>query len=554
MTLVPLGRAEQWRSEMLTGLWGLTGLLAVSGTVLHIEGELAWCPVFGMDGPVLPMIVLLAFVGGVSGSGHSGMACVLSGLAFLALSPLVFGLLAGTALVLLVRREWIGVCLPMAIIPASVPVDSPLFTPALCIMVLLLGKAIAVQNGPSALLPGSIGLFLLGRLLTESGVLHPVCQIFLFVCGSAVAVMGCVQALSKSSSAASLVSGLVTSGFGALVVVLVLAFGTTLGGAEQFRAAVLLASGAPFLSFLSLLWLCQNTSGELAIAEESTSLYVPLLLRRREAYILLAGALLMVSGLPPLGNFSVLWCLVGAAQQAARAVRPIQAFAVIALLVIVVCVMILGILSLLRLALAVVRSDSVPEERSEADSASVFAFIPAVVCLFVAAAIAVLPGIWLVFSDHFLAGAAERPFYWSKSITIWFLSTPVSFTPLYCVMTLLLCAGGLLVFGAVFKVCPFPMTHYKDAFWQQGAPFEQMREKLLQRGVPSDSQFQQTLWVFMGLQNCNVSVRSGWKKCIETGLPLYRLLLKGSAWCETQGTVLILFFLGAGLFFELFAG
>ena len=60
----------------------------------------------------LPMLVLLAFTGVMISRGRRGMACVLTGLAFLALSPLVFGLLAGTALVMLADRGRQGVCLP----------------------------------------------------------------------------------------------------------------------------------------------------------------------------------------------------------------------------------------------------------------------------------------------------------------------------------------------------------------------------------------------------------------------------------------------------------
>ena len=558
VTVLPaarFGRAEPWRAEILVAFWVLTGLLSAVGTVLRIEGELSWCPVFGMDGPVLPMMVLLSFAGGVSGSGRYGVACVLSGFAFLALSPLIFGLLVGTALILLVRKGWIGLCLPVAVVPATVPVDSLLFTPALCVMVLLLGKATSVQTGPSALLPGATGLFLLGRLLTESGVLPSVCQFFLLCCGCGVALSGSMQALRRSSSAGQLMSGLVTSGFGLLVVILVLAFGTTLEGGEQFRTAALLAAGAPFLSALVLLWLCQDTKDASPEREEgASSLILPSRLKGRYAQGIMACALLFLSGLPPLGSFSVLWCFIGAAEQAARAVPPLQALAVIVLTVITSCVMVINILALLRLVLAVVRSRSAQEDKDTAQS--IFTLLPALVCVAAAAVVAFFPGGWLAFADNLLAGTFERPFLWSKSITVWFISSSESYTPLYCVMALLLCAGCLQMFSTFFKISPLPQAQFQASFWQQGAPFIQAEKKELNSisPVPSDRQFNAQVDTFLGWQTYKVSVHTGWQKCVAAVSPLWQFVLRFCALCEAQSGVLVLLFLGAGLFLGLFAG
>lgn len=547
-----LRQAEAWRPEMQAAAWSAIGLLAVTGAALRIEGAVSWCPVFGLDGPTLPMLVLLAFAGGIMSQGRRGMACVLAGLAFLALSPLVFGLLAGTALVLLAGKGRQGVWLPAAVVPACIPADSPLCPPLLCLMVLLLGWSVSAQKGPEATVPVGIGVFLLGRLLSETGVLHPVFQVLLILSGCCVALGGCVQAL-RARQVHRIAAGLACAGFGALVVLLALALATTLEGMDQFRTAAQLGLGAPLLGMLALLWLCQPPQG----AEESSeSTRLPPLMCSVAGLAVLSVALLLLSGLPPLGGFSVLWCLVSAGELATRAAPPIQALGTILVLVGAAAFMALGILGLVRLGYAAFRGGQNASARLAGQSLrrGFFPLLPAVVCLVAACLVSVLPGAWLALQDHLFVGVDARDFLWSKVLSVWFTDTPVSFTPLYSVAALTVCVVGVIALGRVCKFYPFPRLQAARQRWQEGAPLIQQDKAAEAEPTEQEAAVWTMLLVFLGLQNQRPSDWPIVGKTAAGGRYVQAVLFRSVAWCEAQGLVLILFFLAAGLLFGLLVG
>ncbi|WP_148300137.1 hypothetical protein [Acetobacter papayae] len=162
------------------------------------------------------MLAVLSFAGGVTGTGRQGLACVLAALGLLALSPLVFCLLAGTALALLTRRGGWGLCLPFAVLPACVPADSVLSVPLLALSILQTGHAVGEQKGPVAMVPAFIGIFLLGRLLAETGAVPFVQQALMLACGGWVAWRGGLQAL-RGQQSWCVASGLAGAWYGGAV-------------------------------------------------------------------------------------------------------------------------------------------------------------------------------------------------------------------------------------------------------------------------------------------------------------------------------------------------
>ncbi|WP_395496062.1 hypothetical protein [Acetobacter sp. KSO5] len=546
-----LRRCAPWRSEILAGVWGCLGLLALVGAVCRLEGGVSWFPVFGMDGPALPMLVLLAFTGGLMGVGQRGLACALTGLAFLALSPLVFGLLAGTALVLLADRGRQGVCLPFAVIPACIPADSPLSPPALCLMVLLLGWAVSSQKGPEAVLPAGIGLFLLGRLLAEVGVLPPVQQGLLMVSGGAVALWGAVQAV-RSPAACGVLAGVASAGYGGLVVMLTLALAAPVKGGEFFRTATLLATGAPFLALLAALWLSRQDGG----------LFTPnsAVAQARGSRLALGGSLLLLSAVPPLGGFSVFWCLLNAGEVAAAHTHPAQALCLLLVLVGAACVMALGMIGLLRVGFATFVQQmpaSVPQGSRTADDApslSSVLLLPAWICAGGAALITLLPGGWLALVDHLFAGDTPRDFAWKTLARVQFAGSDITLTPVFSVLALAVCVVGAGLLGRAFGVFPLRPAVPGAAAWRDGAPVVQQDEEV-QPAPISEPSMPVVLTPFGVLLGAAEQKPSDWPVVEKTSAGaryLQAVLFRTVAWCEAQGMVLILLFLGAGLLLGLF--
>ena len=547
-----LRQCAPWRSEILAGVWCCLGLLALVGAVCRLEGGVSRFPVFGMDGPALPMLVLLAFTGGMMGVGLRGLACALTGLAFLALSPLVFGLLAGTALVLLADRGRQGVCLPFAVIPACIPADSPLSPPSLCLMVLLLGWAVSSQKGPEAVLPAGIGLFLLGRLLAEVGILPPVQQGLLIVSGGAVALWGAVQAV-RSPAASGILSGVASAGYGGLVVMLTLALAAPVKGGELFRTATLLATGTPFLALLAALWLSRQDGG----------LFTPqsAVAQARGNRVALGLSLLLLSAVPPLGGFSVFWCLLSAGEVAAANTHPAQALCLLLVLVGAACVMALGMIGLLRVGLAAFVQQSPAQQdhvqAADAPSLSSVLLLPAWLCVGCAALITMVPGGWLALVDNLFAGDTPRDFAWHTLAHVQFAGSDISLTPVFSVLALLACVAGAGALGRVFGVFPLRQAVSGAAQWREGAPIPQ-RDEGAEPASPSGADASvPVVWTAFGvLLGAGGQKPSDWPVVEKTGAGaryLQAVLFRTVACCEAQGMVLILLFLGAGLLLGLFA-
>lgn len=538
-----LRQCGPWRSEILAGVWGCLGLLALIGAVCRLEGGVSWFPVFGMDGPALPMLVLLAFTGGLMGKGLRVLSCALAGLAFLALSPLVFGLLAGTALVLLADRGRQGVCLPFAVIPACIPADSPLSPVLLCLMVLLLGWAVSSQKGPEAVLPSGIGLFLLGRLLAEAGVLPPIQQGLLIFSGGAVALWGAVQAV-RSPAACTVLSGLAAAGYGGLVVMLTLALAASVKGADLFRTATLLATGAPFLALLAALWLARQDGG--LFAPESA------VARARGSRAALCGSLLLLSAVPPLGGFSVFWCLLRACEGGAAAAHPAQALSLLLVLAGAACVMALGMVGLLRVAFAAFVSPAAAQN-APAPSLSSVILLPAWICAGFATLVTLLPGGWLTLVAPLFAGAAPRDFAWHTLARVQFAGSDAVLTPAFSGLALVACVVGAGALGRAFGVFPLRRPVSGAVAWQEGAPRAERDETASE---PVSTTTLPVVWcalrVVMGADGQKAAE---WPIVEKTGAGaryLQAVLFRTVAWCEAQGMVLILLFLGAGLLLGLF--
>ncbi|ASL39732.1 MULTISPECIES: hypothetical protein [Acetobacter] len=531
--------AAVWRAEIMGGLWALCGVLAIVGSACKLEGELSWFPVFGLDGPALPMLVLLAFAGGVAGSGAAALACVFVGMGFLALSPLVFGLLTGTALVLLAAGGWRSVCLPFAVLPACIPADSPFCVPLLCLTVLLMGWAVSVQKGPTAVLPGMVGLFLLGRLLAEVGELSVLPQVMLVASGCLVAATGTLQAM-RDKGLARIASGLCAAWYGILVVAVALALVSSFGGMETFRMAIILGMGAPMLALIGLLWLAQWQQAEPKRRIASLS-----------GHVLVAGLLMLFSIMPPFGGFAVLWSLLVGAYDAIAVAQPVGALTIMLLLALLGSIMVLMGAGLLRAGAALLFPSTVFQP-NQAPVAAEFVW-PSWICAGAAMLLVLLPGLWLSLADHLVVGPVVPPLKWSRIATIWLEGGGASFTPVFTFLALgaALAAAAMLVrllgflpFGRVIK--PVPV-------WRQGAPIIQPAE-----GRTVSYEGAAPLWpACMALFGLVAETRKDKRLARRSRVALRygrRWLFRGAEWCETQGLVLILLLLGGGLLVGLFVG
>ncbi|GAA3667092.1 MULTISPECIES: hypothetical protein [Acetobacter] len=538
-----------WRAEILVALWGLAGVTALTGAAFRVEGEFGWFPVFGADGPSLPMLAILACVGGLVGRGRAGVACVLACLGVLALSPLVFGLFTGTALVLLAGHGKRGLCLPFAVLPACIPADSSLSVPLLGVMVLLVGWAIAVQRGPLGVLPACIGLFLLGRLLAEVGELPLLSQGVLLACGGVVACAGLAQAM-RDRQAMALVAGLAACWYGMLVLALVLALSSPLGGADTFRTTVVLGMGAPVVALLGMLWVAQrNDTGEGGV------------LQTRLARCLLGVVLAQCSVLPPCGGFAVLWAALAGGSYSVEATQPVMALLAVMLVVFFVALGVMLSAALVRAGLLLL---SAPQEEADAPAAMV---LPLWVCAVLSSVLAFVPGTWLFVADHLVVGPPLLPVTWQDMTTVHFAGHAARLTPLLVLLgvALVLLATGLLV--RVFGFMPFAPALRQVAAWRQGAPVYE---------IPPDRNGAAPV-----AEGCSggglLPLWPAWRGFFTTPAAVTALRVPGArgilprrgkvfwryarrclfvaiSWCEAQGMVLILLLMGAGLLAGLFVG
>lgn len=528
-----------WRAEVLVSLWAMAGVLALTGASFRVEGELGWFPVFGADGPSLPMLAILACVGALVGRGRAGVACVLACLGVLALSPLVFGLFTGTALVLLAGRGKRGLCLPFAVLPACIPADSTLSVPLLGVMVLLIGWAVSVQRGPLAVLPACIGLFLLGRLLAEVGELPLFPQAVLLLCGGVVACAGLVQAM-RSPQGTSLVAGLAAGWYGMLVFALVLALSSPLGGADTFRTTVILGMGAPVVALLGALWLARRWE-----QEEGAGLHA--LSARWLAGVVLAQC----SALPPCGGFSVLWAALAGGNYSVEATQPVMALLAVVLVVFFVGLGVVFSAGLLRAAVLFL---PVSGGGGEATPAMV---LPLWVCAVLASVLAFLPGIWLFVADHLVVGPPLPPTTWHDVTTVHFVGHVARLTPLLVLLGVALALLGVGLLVRLFGFAPFAPPTRTVAVWRQGAPVWSGAETSTEDdGLPLWSAWSNLFSTPVVATVLRRPERGG--ALLRRGTVLWRYarrcLFVSVGWCEAQGMVLILVLMGVGLLAGLFVG
>ncbi|WP_415421613.1 hypothetical protein [Acetobacter fabarum] len=538
-----------WRTEILAVLWAIAGVTALTGAAFRVEGELGWFPVFGADGPSLPMLAILACVGALVGRGRAGVACVLACLGVLALSPLVFGLFTGTALVLLAGHGKRGLCLPFAVLPACIPADSTLSVPLLGVMVLLVGWAIAVQRGPLGVLPACIGLFLLGRLLAEVGELPLLSQGVLLACGGVVACAGLAQAM-RGQQATALVAGLAACWYGMLVLALVLALSSPLGGADTFRTTVVLGMGAPVVALLGMLWVAQRSdAGEGGI------------LHTRAARCLLGVVLAQCSVLPPCGGFAVLWAALAGGSYSVEATQPVMALLAVILVVFFVALGVMLSAALVRAGLLLL---SAPQGKADAPAAMV---LPLWVCAVLSSVLAFVPGTWLFVADHLVVGPPLLPITWQDMTTVHFAGHAARLTPLLVLLglALVLLATALLV--RLFGFMPFAPALRQVTAWRQGAPVYEIppdRNGSAPVAEGGSGGGVLPLWpAWLGFFTTPADVtalRVPWARGIlpRRGKIFWRYarrcLFVAISWCEAQGMVLILLLMGAGLLAGLFVG
>mgnify|MGYP003362214260 CR=1 FL=1 len=535
-----------WRAEMLAVLWSLAGVIALVGAGFRVEGELGWFPVFGADGPSLPMLAILACVGALVGRGRAGVACVLASLGVLALSPLVFGLFTGTALVLLAGQGKRGLCLPFAVLPACIPADSSLSVPLLGVMVLLVGWAIGVQRGPLAVLPACIGLFLLGRLLAEVGELPLLSQGVLLACGGVVACAGLAQAM-RQQQAAPLVAGLAACWYGMLVFALVLALASPLGGADTFRTTVILGMGAPVVALLGTLWVAQREGR--GVVHTNTARW------------LLGVVLAQCSVLPPCGGFSVLWAALAGGNYSIEATQPVMALLAVVLVVFFVILGVVFSAGLVRVGLMLLCTHGHEAEPHPA------VVLPLWVCAVMASLLAFLPGTWLFVADHLVVGPALPPVTWQDMVTVHFVGHIARLTPLLVLLGMVLVLGATGILVRLFGFMPFAPAARQVAPWRQGAPVCDTAQTSeagtagRQTGWGEDTLPLWSAWGgFFSTPAAVTVLRAPGRRrvLLRRGLVFWRYarrcLFVGVGWCEAQGMVLILLLMGVGLLAGLFVG
>ena len=534
-----------WRAEILVGLWALASALALGGASFRVEGELGWFPVFGADGPSLPMLAILACVGALAGRGRAGVACVLACLGVLALSPLVFGLFTGTALVLLSGHGKRGLCLPFAVLPACIPADSALSVPLLGVMVLLVGWAVGVQRGPLAVLPACIGLFLLGRLLAEVGELPLLSQGVLLLCGGVVACAGLAQAMRQQGAA--LVAGLAAGWYGMLVLALVLALSSPLGGADTFRTAVVLGMGAPVVALLGVLWAARQWEMRAAVLHTVSARWV------------LGLVLAQCSALPPCGGFLVLWTVLAGGDFSVKATQPVMALLVVVLVLFFVGLGGVFSAGLVRAGLMFL---STGDSSATVDHSPTM-ILPLWVCAVLASVLAFLPGTWLFVADHLVVGPPLPPLAWQDMTTVHFAGHTAALTPLLVLSGLGMAVLGTVVLVRLFGFAPLAPAARQVVAWRQGAPLYDQTETGPRTGTRATVDVLPLWAAWRGFFSTSVAVtvlrgRGRGSALFRRGMVIWRYARRGLfvavGWCEVQGMVLILLLMGAGLLAGLFVG
>jgi hypothetical protein len=526
----------RWRGVALGGLWAAAGVLALTGAVGRLNGVLPWFPLFGVDGPALPMLSVLALAGGVTGVGRRGAACVLAALSLLALSPLVFCLLAGTALALLARSGGRGLCLPFAVLPACVPADSVLSVPLLALSIVQTGHAVSEQRGPVAVVPAFVGIFLLGRLLAETGTVPFVQQALMLACGGWVVWRGCLQAL-RAEQPWRVVSGLTAVWYGGAGMILVLALACALDGADAFGATLRLDMGAPVIGLIGLLWLSVSMQEHQA---ESAG--------RDWSRWALWGTMLPASAIPPLGGFAVLWSLLVASDYSVQGASPAIALGMVLFAGFQIMVAVLSTAGLLR-AGALMRGGGW-QDRAR----------PACLCAGAACLLSVVPGLWLLVADTLVVGDS------APGLSVWGLFTvrpaagESALAPVLLLLALAVAAGMAALLARFAGVSLLHVPAHTVAAWKQGAPvYNPASDATAQGGTEVSLPFAQAGAMVCGLEGGSTAWRLPGLPTLPVRFAVLsrygrRWLFRGVAWSESHGMVLLVLLLGAGLLLGLFFG
>lgn len=543
-----------------SSLWGIVALLSFLGALFQCQGGLTWLPIFGADGLTWSVLLVLAFAGGGICSKRETLACVVLGLGFLVSSPLVFGLLAGTALALLPGKGWKALCLPFAVLPACVPVDSSLSVFLLCLTIVQTGWAILDQRGTSVVVPVCIGIFLLSRILIEYGHLPLMIQIALLTCCGCVAVGGCFWTF-YAQDIEKILCGVVMVWYGCVVSDLLLNLVSTLEGADIFGIAFRLGFGPCFLGLLVVL----------AVAQRQSNGHFVLFKR-----FLVALGVFQGSVLPPSGGFLMIWSHLEAVGMSMTDIKPVLSFVLLLLATFQCVVMMCMTFGLLRVVLALsyqnkqeTQVEQVEKERLYGRQISLWA------CIGGAMLFLLLPKIWLFMSRPIIAGSVPiSPLSWDKNLFV--ITLPDRETYLIPIIFCMLMIGGFLAVIRLVSVCESFVwkNRQKESIsivplWKQAAPFVEIREKKydtdldMRNVLPINAALASLLLGGCLRRRCIVALGGSHGERLLIRYYRYSLVIlrtirsiifRGGLWYDRQGVAWILLLLGVGLLIGLFAG
>ncbi|OAG76409.1 hypothetical protein Amal_02182 [Acetobacter malorum] len=157
--------------------------------------------------------------------------------------------------------------------------------------------------------------------------------------------------------------------------------------------------------------------------------------------------------------------------------------------------------------------------------------------------------------DHLFAGDTPRDFAWKTLVRVQFAGSDITLTPVLSVLALTVCVVGAGLLGKAFGVFPLRPAVPGAAAWREGAPVVQQDDAV--PPAPAAEVSMPVVWTAFGVLLGAVGQKpSDWPVVEKTGAGaryLQAVLFRTVAWCEAQGMVLILLFLGAGLLLGLFA-
>ena len=551
LTGVPLTSVDHRRTDIQCGLWGLVALLAFLGDFFQCQGGVTWIPIFGVDGLAWSLLLVLAFAGGLLCSEREILACVLLGLGFLVSSPLVFGLLAGTALALLPAKDWKALCLPFAVLPACIPVDNPLSVFLLCLTILQTGWTIIDQQGASVVVPVCTGVFLLSRILVEYGHLPFVIQIALLTCCGCVAVRGCCLVF-YANDLEKIMRGVVMAWYGCVVSDLLLTLISTLEGSDIFGIALQLGLGPCFLGLLVVL---------AVVHRQEIGLFIPF------KRLLVGLGVFQGSLMPPSGGFMMVWSTLEAVYLSMSSLKPASAF-VLLLLTTFQCVVFVGMmLGLLRVVLALLcpyEKEIHVEKGAYGTTLSLWG------CMGGALFFLLLPKLWLFLTHALVSGPAVFPsLSWNKGLFVLAIPESTNFlVPIGVLMVMGVVLGGVFQLMRLLGVSLWTREARIVPVWKQAMPFVEgvdvyrtKTENVVRRELVLPINATASLgggrfWVLGGGY---MSYRDRLLvRCYRRSLKVLRSIKRIACYCglrcNQQGVAWVLLLLGTGLVIGLFVG